>query len=273
MLAAAAASRTGWLCRGRCVYSRGARPPRAGRESQCPSSTPSLTPKATSPTRDCRRSSPSTATARTVRTCSACGRSLPPDGCSCSARRRRSRCNPATSASAGTTSPARAATPTPPPSSRQWALLDEFLDYAFEAYPVRRDRVALLGFSQGGGMAYRLAFADPERWVGLAALSTGFPADLGDEPPAEAVAALPILIQHGAQDPDRGHRGRARSARPPARTGPCPRLSRVHHGSRGQRRQRRRPLVVARARAPRRAGLTPGASRISSTEAARADAS
>ena len=80
-------------------------------------------------------------------------------------------------------------------------LINEFLDYALEAYPVRRDRVALIGFSQGGGMAYRLAFADPERWVGLAALSTGFPADLGDEPPSEAVAALPMLIQHGAQDP------------------------------------------------------------------------
>ena len=79
-------------------------------------------------------------------------------------------------------------------------LVDEFLDYALEAYPVRRDRVALLGFSQGGGMAYRMAFADPERWVGLAALSTSFPADLVDEPPSEAVGRLPILIQHGAQD-------------------------------------------------------------------------
>ncbi|MXZ63813.1 MAG: hypothetical protein F4Y98_09595 [Chloroflexi bacterium] len=79
-------------------------------------------------------------------------------------------------------------------------LIDEFLDYALEAYPVRRDRVALLGFSQGGGMAYRLGFANPERWVGLAALSTGFPADLADEPPSDAVGRLPILVQHGAQD-------------------------------------------------------------------------
>lgn len=79
-------------------------------------------------------------------------------------------------------------------------LINEFLDYALEAYPVRRDRVALLGFSQGGGMAYRLGFAEPERWVGLAALSTGFPADLADEPPSDAVGRLPILIQHGAQD-------------------------------------------------------------------------
>ena len=44
-------------------------------------------------------------------------------------------------------------------------LINEFLDYALDAYPVRRDRVALLGFSQGGGMAYRLAFNDPDRWV------------------------------------------------------------------------------------------------------------
>ena len=79
-------------------------------------------------------------------------------------------------------------------------LIHDFLDYALEAYPVRRDRVALLGFSQGGGMAYRLGFAEPERWVGLAALSTGVPADLADEPPSDAVGQLPILIQHGAQD-------------------------------------------------------------------------
>ena len=80
-------------------------------------------------------------------------------------------------------------------------LVGEFLDYAFETYPVRSDRVALLGFSQGGGMAYRLAFREPERYVGLAALSTRFPEDLADEPPGDAVAALPMLIQHGEQDP------------------------------------------------------------------------
>lgn len=78
----------------------------------------------------------------------------------------------------------------------------DFIDYALEAYPVRRDRVALLGFSQGGGMAYRVALREPERFVGLAALSTRLPDDVfpGGEP-SEAARALPLLIQHGSSDP------------------------------------------------------------------------
>ena len=83
---------------------------------------------------------------------------------------------------------------------RSLGLVGEFLDHAYEAYPVRRDRVALLGFSQGGGMAYRMAFAEPGRWSGLAALSTRFPDDLADGPPPDGVAELPILVQHGEQD-------------------------------------------------------------------------
>lgn len=84
---------------------------------------------------------------------------------------------------------------------RALGLVGEFLDHALEAYPVRGDRVALLGFSQGGGMAYRMAFAEPERYAGLAALSTRFPEDLAARPPADAVSQIPILVQHGEQDP------------------------------------------------------------------------
>ena len=58
------------------------------------------------------------------------------------------------------------------------AMVSEFVDFALDAYPVRGDRVALLGFSQGGGMAYRAGFSEPERYVGLAALSTGLPDDV-----------------------------------------------------------------------------------------------
>ncbi len=91
-------------------------------------------------------------------------------------------------------------------------LVGEFVDFALEAYPVRRDRVALLGFSQGGGMAYRAGFREPERYAGLAALSASLPDDVfpDGEPPAETVRALPLLIQHGASDASIGvDRGRA----------------------------------------------------------------
>ena len=84
---------------------------------------------------------------------------------------------------------------------RAIALIRDFIDFALEAYPVQRDRVALLGFSQGGGMAYRVGYREPERFVGLAALSTSLPADVfADGPPGEAAAALPVIIQHGVDD-------------------------------------------------------------------------
>ena len=92
------------------------------------------------------------------------------------------------------------------------AMVSEFVDFALEAYPVSRERVALLGFSQGGGMAYRAGFHEPQRYAGLAALSTSLPDDVfpGGEAPGEAVRALPLLVQHGASDASIGvERGRA----------------------------------------------------------------
>jgi phospholipase/carboxylesterase len=81
-------------------------------------------------------------------------------------------------------------------------LVCEFIDFALDAYPVQHDRVALLGFSQGGGMAYRVGFRYPQRFVGLAALSTRLPEDVfADGPPQPSVLNLPLLIQHGASDP------------------------------------------------------------------------
>ena len=92
------------------------------------------------------------------------------------------------------------------------AMVSEFVDFALEAYPVSRERVALLGFSQGGGMAYRAGFHEPQRYAGLAALSTSLPDDVfaEGEAPGEAVRALPLLVQHGASDASIGvERGRA----------------------------------------------------------------
>ena len=98
------------------------------------------------------------------------------------------------------------------------AMVSEFVDFALEAYPASPDRVALLGFSQGGGMAYRAGFSEPERYVGLAALSTSLPDDVfaDGETPGDAVRALPLLVQHGASDAsvsvDRGRASRDRLA-------------------------------------------------------------
>ncbi len=80
-------------------------------------------------------------------------------------------------------------------------LLVRFLDEVGRRYPVDPERVALLGFSQGGSLAYALALADPGRFAGLAALSTWLAPDvLGAITPHTDVPRLPVLVQHGSHD-------------------------------------------------------------------------
>ncbi len=77
----------------------------------------------------------------------------------------------------------------------------KFVDSAVERYPVDRRKLAILGFSQGGVMAYRLAIANPARFAGLVALSTWFPPELKEIPTdREALQRLPTLVQHGRAD-------------------------------------------------------------------------
>ena len=61
-------------------------------------------------------------------------------------------------------------------------------------------RTVLLGFSQGGTLAYRLGLAEPRRFAGIAALSTYFPDDIAASVDREAVAQIPLLVQHGTND-------------------------------------------------------------------------
>ena len=76
-----------------------------------------------------------------------------------------------------------------------------FLDAAVERYPIDPSKLLVLGFSQGGVMAYALALSDPERFAALLALSTWLPAELLDHmADASAAQHLPTLIQHGARD-------------------------------------------------------------------------
>jgi phospholipase/carboxylesterase len=80
--------------------------------------------------------------------------------------------------------------------------LDEFLDQAAKRYPVDASRSLLLGFSQGGVMAYDLGLSEPERWGGLVALSTWLPPEVAERhEPRPALGLLPTLVQHGSEDP------------------------------------------------------------------------
>jgi len=87
-----------------------------------------------------------------------------------------------------------------------------FVDLALERYPVNRRKLVMLGFSQGGVMAYRMALANPARYAGLVALSTWFSPELKEAiADREALERLPTMVQHGRAD-DMIEIARARSS-------------------------------------------------------------
>jgi len=77
----------------------------------------------------------------------------------------------------------------------------EFINEAFSRYPIDKRKTVLLGFSQGGMMAYRIALRNPTRFAALVGLSTFLPPEIKDEAgdPA-ALEVLPTLVQHGRAD-------------------------------------------------------------------------
>src|SRR5262249_50536523 len=58
-----------------------------------------------------------------------------------------------------------------------------FVDAAVRRYPIDPAKLVLLGFSQGGVVAYALALAEPERFAGLVALSSWLPGPLAQTLP------------------------------------------------------------------------------------------
>jgi phospholipase/carboxylesterase len=80
--------------------------------------------------------------------------------------------------------------------------LQLFVNECLTRYPVDANRFVVLGFSQGGVMAYGLSFADPRRFAALIALSSWLPQEFV---PAEAAneksLQMPALVQHGTEDP------------------------------------------------------------------------
>jgi phospholipase/carboxylesterase len=81
--------------------------------------------------------------------------------------------------------------------------LQTFLDECIARYPIDAKKLVVLGFSQGGVMSYSLALSKPERFAGLAVLSSWLPKELVPELSMnnEAVQSLPTFVQHGSQDP------------------------------------------------------------------------
>lgn len=91
--------------------------------------------------------------------------------------------------------------------------LRAFVDQSLERYPIDRSKIVVAGFSQGGVMAYELALREPERFAGVAGLSTWVPEPLADQlPPRPEHEGLPVLVLHGTRD-DRIDIERARESR------------------------------------------------------------
>jgi phospholipase/carboxylesterase len=103
--------------------------------------------------------------------------------------------------------------PDPAEFARGKAAIHGFLEAALAAYPIDPRRLVVLGFSQGAVMGYDLALREPERFAGLAALSSWLPESLAASIPHQtAHRDLPVLVVHGSKDPmipvDRAHESR-----------------------------------------------------------------
>jgi len=78
---------------------------------------------------------------------------------------------------------------------------DRFVKAALERYPIDRRKLVLLGFSQGGSMAYKLGLREPQRFAAMVGISSWFPPQLASQLATnDSLAQLPTLIQHGRAD-------------------------------------------------------------------------
>ncbi|MCP3985926.1 MAG: hypothetical protein GY723_16210 [bacterium] len=80
--------------------------------------------------------------------------------------------------------------------------IESFLDEAGRRYPIDPRKTVIVGFSQGGVMAYDLVLRNPERFAGLVALSSWFPDHVDEQVPRQpALENFPALLIHGTEDP------------------------------------------------------------------------
>lgn len=90
----------------------------------------------------------------------------------------------------------------PREAESSFRLILRFLDEVVEVYGVDPAQVYLMGFSQGTIMSLSVALTRPEKVAGLVAMSGRFPDGIQPQiAPPEKLQNLPILLQHGTEDP------------------------------------------------------------------------
>src|SRR5215831_1310866 len=77
-----------------------------------------------------------------------------------------------------------------------------FIDEASSRYLVDKHKIVVLGFSQGGMMAYNLAMRWSEKFAALVGIGTAFPEYLVELiSNHDTIQHLPTMVQHGRADP------------------------------------------------------------------------
>lgn len=84
--------------------------------------------------------------------------------------------------------------------ARAESLLADFFAQALGEFRATDGRALLLGFSQGGGMTYRMGLARPDEFAGLAALSASLPDPAVLTPRLPEHRRQPVFVAHGAYD-------------------------------------------------------------------------
>jgi phospholipase/carboxylesterase len=80
-------------------------------------------------------------------------------------------------------------------------LITNFLDYASENYPIDKDYLYVLGFSQGAVLAMTLALTLGHKIKGIMALSGYIPQFVKEDYSIKPVNKVSVFISHGKEDP------------------------------------------------------------------------
>jgi len=81
------------------------------------------------------------------------------------------------------------------------STLDTFIDEVIANYPVDKNKLYLLGFSQGSIMSMSYALTKPQRVAGAIAQSGYIPHESGLQIDEAGIKNKPFILTHGIQDP------------------------------------------------------------------------
>lgn len=91
--------------------------------------------------------------------------------------------------------------PEPTRLANALSTIDKFIDEITANYPVDKNKLYLLGFSQGSIVSMSYALTSPQRVAGVVAQSGYIPHESGLQIDEAGVKGKPFILTHGIQDP------------------------------------------------------------------------